>query len=485
MQAVLRFNSLRDSVYFLAFWAIWAAGPLAFAGPPDFSQGGMGTYEYSITDATAPEGLLYSHGIWMGITNDPTIQGWSFSVCHDSTTSDVCGLETTSFVQALNPIAGLFFESLGFDDRATVIPGSTDGAWQLIVIDQFASFFFPTNGNHEVCVVSYLADPGTAGTVTSTSICNDSGNPQVEAVIVCCGGQSIHDGNMLVTGSATTTHTASSDQWSFRADPLSVLYCLSTGGCIVCNHSIDLEIANTAANTTLTEGAGFAFALTYDSNFITVNGVAPGAGLTALNGGLGPDLFVSNDTGSGISVQVLNTELPMIPGFPYQPELSTWSGQAAVVLDVSVNTTSLAGNLLGATTTLSWGDAGDGVSNSMTIFCGQESLIPLAEIALEDIDILLEPLFALDFSRGDCNGDASMDIADVIFLIGGYLAMPATGPPGLCAAACDINGDEGIDIADVSYGLNYLLLGGSMPPPPFPGCDIVVGVDCQQTTGCP
>jgi hypothetical protein len=59
---------------------------------------------------------------------------------------------------------------------------------------------------------------------------------------------------------------------------------------------------------------------------------------------------------------------------------------------------------------------------------------------------------------GDWNGDGTVDVADVFFLIN-YLF--AGGPAPDCAG--DINGDGVLDVADVFYLINYLFAGG--PPP--------------------
>jgi hypothetical protein len=61
---------------------------------------------------------------------------------------------------------------------------------------------------------------------------------------------------------------------------------------------------------------------------------------------------------------------------------------------------------------------------------------------------------------GDVNGDRTVDIADVIFLIN-YLFIGGAAPEPLQAG--DANCDEMVDIADVVYLINYLFIGGSPP----------------------
>lgn len=90
------------------------------------------------------------------------------------------------------------------------------------------------------------------------------------------------------------------------------------------------------------------------------------------------------------------------------------------------------------------------------------------------------------FSRGNCNVDASFDIADPIFLLG-YLFAGATSPP--CRDACDSNDDGALDIADTIHMLNALFAGDAQPSAPHPGCGTDPtpdGLDCVgPVPGCP
>jgi hypothetical protein len=64
------------------------------------------------------------------------------------------------------------------------------------------------------------------------------------------------------------------------------------------------------------------------------------------------------------------------------------------------------------------------------------------------------------FTCGDCNGDAIIDVGDVLYLIN-YLFIDGSAPDPIQAA--DVNLDGMVDIADVVYLINYLFLGGSPP----------------------
>ena len=90
-----------------------------------------------------------------------------------------------------------------------------------------------------------------------------------------------------------------------------------------------------------------------------------------------------------------------------------------------------------------------------------------------------------DFERGDCNSDATRNIADPIFLLG-YLFTASDTPT--CFDALDANDDGGTDIADAIYGLNYLFVPGSPPfPAPLDSCGAdptADSLDCVSSS-CP
>ncbi|MEM7165400.1 MAG: dockerin type I repeat-containing protein, partial [Planctomycetota bacterium] len=400
---------------------------------------------------------------------------------------DICGGEFTDFAVSINVLGPPFFQALGIDDRATNIPGSVDGAAGGLVIDQSGFFFFPNNEEHVIIRTYYLADPGTAGTTSTTAICNIVGNPVTESIVVCCGGASVPLGPNLTTVDGIVTYVTASDQWNFSGAAVATAYDGVTGACLVgCTQSVDLFVGQTAANTTFTEGAGFTMALTYDPTFVSITAIDPGSAITSLNAGLGPDVFMTNDTGSGVSIQAQNTALPMLPIFPYEPDLSSWgAGEIAVTLQVAVDTSSLIGDPIGTSTNLQWGDAGDGVANSVTVICPDRNLIPLDAIDLLDVTIDIVAFFDPNFVRGDCNDDGAVNIADAIWTISGYLSMPPLGPEGPCESACDANDDGGIDIADVAFTLTYRFQGGSPPPAPFPACDQQAGAPCDSYASCP
>jgi hypothetical protein len=97
--------------------------------------------------------------------------------------------------------------------------------------------------------------------------------------------------------------------------------------------------------------------------------------------------------------------------------------------------------------------------------------------------ITVSPAGAGTFIRGNCNGDAMMDISDAIFLLT-YSFLGGVEKPD-CLAACDANGDGQAvgSTTDPIYILYNLFLGGPRPLDPFPGCGPGL-LETDYTLGC-
>jgi hypothetical protein len=88
------------------------------------------------------------------------------------------------------------------------------------------------------------------------------------------------------------------------------------------------------------------------------------------------------------------------------------------------------------------------------------------------------------FSRGDGNGDGSVDIADAIH----HLAYLFLAGPSTCLDAQDANDDGGVDIGDAIYSLAFQFSGGPTFPPPTVPCGpdpTSDGLGCDAYGTCP
>jgi len=83
------------------------------------------------------------------------------------------------------------------------------------------------------------------------------------------------------------------------------------------------------------------------------------------------------------------------------------------------------------------------------------------------------------FRRGDSNNDERLDISDALYTLN-YLFLG--GEDLACLESGNTNGDDSVDIGDPVYFLNHLFLGGPAPPPPFPDCGAVEGVECPESS---
>ena len=83
------------------------------------------------------------------------------------------------------------------------------------------------------------------------------------------------------------------------------------------------------------------------------------------------------------------------------------------------------------------------------------------------------------FLRGDCNGDAAVNLSDATCTLN-WLFVGGDGP--ICVAAADSDDSGGVEIADAVYVLNFLFVGGPEPMAPFPECG--PGADGGENLEC-
>lgn len=94
--------------------------------------------------------------------------------------------------------------------------------------------------------------------------------------------------------------------------------------------------------------------------------------------------------------------------------------------------------------------------------------------------LTVNPSEGVAFVRGDANLDGSLDLADVIFVLG-YLFQ---SKPSTCKASMEVNSDGRVDLGDPIFILAYLFRSASAPGAPFPDCGVVEGADCESFPRC-
>lgn len=88
-----------------------------------------------------------------------------------------------------------------------------------------------------------------------------------------------------------------------------------------------------------------------------------------------------------------------------------------------------------------------------------------AQILISDFQVAYETIF----TRGNANGDNSIDISDVVYVL---LYLFKTGSIALCQDSLDANDDGVIDISDAIYMLQFMFLNKLSPPEPFINCGV-------------
>lgn len=117
---------------------------------------------------------------------------------------------------------------------------------------------------------------------------------------------------------------------------------------------------------------------------------------------------------------------------------------------------------------------------------GLHSGVPIGgtpiKAALNGVQLIKIP-DPIEFRRGDVNADASLDIGDMVALLG----ILFQGQSLDCADAIDVNDDGQGDIADAVFGLAHLFSNGPAPAAPFGQCGVdptVDGLDCAVSPSC-
>lgn len=425
---------------------------LAFAllvGAPAFAQ-----YDLSLTDASGAPGASVDVQVLLD-NNGDEIQGWSYGACHDGSALSLTGV--------VDGAATLVVNNGGTPDFNQVNVFADTGFSVGVVISFTGQASLPagTSGN-ELNVATYDLTGG-AGTTTQVDFCGTIGSPPVD-VLVVVGGQSFTP----TTTSGTIELVSGPPPFTYLAGDYEVDYDGNTGEATVSIAPAIVEDPSSPGFPSDTQG--FSMGMEHDAGLMSVDSIGWNTDL-----GFTPDFEGINTTpANGWTIGVV---------YSFTGGSTLAFETATEVLNVSYSTdgSALAGLEDPTTTGLNWSNVLGSPPVVNVVVVGGASLEP----ALENGSVTLFPQYAPPdepFIRGDCNGDAILNIADAIWILNQLFQ---GGPDGTCAEACDINGDDFLDSGDAIYAINYRLLGGPAPAAPFPTCGIEEAADCDGTSVCP
>lgn len=199
---------------------------------------------------------------------------------------------------------------------------------------------------------------------------------------------------------------------------------------------------------------GWSLGITTNPLLVRPTNVEQGEYIASLNGGGGPDLWLTDEYDEGFTIGT-------VYGFLGMTSCTYEVPKEIAVVTYETNPELLVDDDDGAELAFEFIPLGDPPVSSVIIVAGQSLPVTLGTGTLT-----LVPRIET-FLRGDCNLDGVADLADPIFL--GFSLFSGGGPVG-CDDACDANDDGVVNIADVVYTPSHLFGGGPPPPAPFPEC---------------
>lgn len=418
-----------------------------------------------VSDESAPLGGSFSATVTFDNTGPSLVDGWSYGVCiGDPAIVIATSIANSALVTTINGGVAPGFASLSQDPAL----GWTQG----IVIDFFGmNKLAPGVG----FALSTLTGSCESVGVSALEVCSTLGVPPVAAVIVIAGGSVTPQ-----TAAGSVTVLEGPPPFSFHA---------ATNGPIVVGYDPDMPAASTpiqvefgiqrdVSNTTQLLTQGFSKDNACDGVFLTPASIQTMGSLAALNGGSGPGFLSANTSPTGGTGWTCGCVYSFMGGVFIQ--FSTTAPDPVVRVTYDADASSLAGDLVGASTALAWVENLGSPPVANVVVVGGASL----EVALNDGLVTFQPVIDVEHVRGDCNNDGTVNIADAIAAIQVVVGnLPATITP--CHNACDANDDGLFDTSDGVFIINYQFIDGPLPAAPFPNCGTEPGADCESFSSCP
>lgn len=192
--------------------------------------------------------------------------------------------------------------------------------------------------------------------------------------------------------------------------------------------------------------------------------------LQALNGGLGPEVFlldVDPIGGSGVTCGTI---------FANDGSVTLGPVTQLPVLEMTYSAAALPINQI---VQLSFCDTLGPASFVTEVIAGGVSHTPATVGTL----VFYTGLVTQPFVRGDANGNGNVEITDAVTL----LAFLFAGGVVECETAADCNADGGLNLGDAVAILDYLFNEGAAPASPFPLCGpgAAHALHCSSYVACP
>lgn len=392
-------------------------------------------YVISVSDANASQGGTITVDVGFDLF-DSEIQGWSFGICHDSSQLALVDAVDSTLTQTIKNGSPPDFDSLD------LYPG---GGWSKGVIICFLGCATLAPGTDWVvnhATYDVLGAPGT----TEISPCSTLGTPVV-AVKVIVDGTTVSP--VRVPGTVQIFPGTPPTIFELAGGTPSVLYDPANGQAQV-DYPVRLE-ESTLSPDFPHQVTAFSFGVAHNPVHMTPTQVFIGSSLTGLAGGAGPDLFLTEITPVGVTVQCeLPTAGPLVADVARTVASVRYQSNPSVLIF----------NPFGIT--------------SPVVFSTSVADPPVPNEVITDATLIVTDTAPGHvrfvprerFMRGDANDDGSVDISDVLELLDDIFE----GDVLACGDASDANDDDSVNIADAVHLLDYLFIGSVAIPAPFPSC---------------
>lgn len=415
-------------------------------------------YTFYLPDATAAPGSSVDLTVGFDNAGEP-IGGYSYGVCHDTAELQLdSATEVGTTTETVNGGGAPGFLAINVFPAA--VPGESDAAgWNMgVVIDLFGGAFIDPGTGYTLGTGSYTV-VGAAGGSTTVACCSTVGLPPVDTVVVVAGASIIP-----TTTAGTVDFPAGPPPFLYSAGSATVPYDAGTG---TASATITMSITEDPGSPTyISDTQGFSMGVSHDSALLSV-----ADGPTWLISTFDPDFF-------GPAILADGWTAGIVYSFTGANTLAFDTTTEVVSVSYDADSSVLAGLDTETSTDINFSDDLGNPPVVNVVVVGGNSV----EVGTEGGNITFVPVTDTPFLRGNCNGDATINIADGIWILN-YLYQ--NGPAAACEAACDFNDDGMMDASDAISVIMWRLQDGPPPTAPFPDCGTVAGADCEATSYCP